>query len=123
VGQLRLDRLDLPYKTADSVISADVEIKYAPFFRYNVLYTFLLPLVLFICSDTRSNFERGKAEITSAITGNLWDQLREPDDLHQFNMYIVGRPLNYFKQGEIHEESKRFWESFEKSLNTALANR
>jgi hypothetical protein len=63
VGRLKLDTWGLKYATADSEISATVELNYLQLFTHSTVYHFLDCLAYFLGSDTRANFDRQKAHI------------------------------------------------------------
>jgi hypothetical protein len=117
VGRLKLGIWGHPYKTADSQISAEVELSYLRLSKYSPVFCFLQNLVLLLCADTKTNFDRGMEEVRSHLVSYLWNAVRQPGSLPPFSMLIIGRPLNYFDQGEVHEESNCFWEDLRKNIN------
>jgi hypothetical protein len=119
VGRLKLDTWGLKYATADSEISATVELNYLQRFTHSTVYHFLDCLAYFLGSDTRANFDRQKAHIDHDLAAHLWNVVRVPGTLQPFSMHITGRPLACFDRGEVAEDDRRFWEGLREKIDTA----
>ena len=95
----------MPYKSAHSEVSADIEIEHAHLFYYGNLRRFLMTASAFISSDALANWDRTKEEIDHSLTSYLWDAGKTHEEMPRLNMRIHGRSLAYFKRCQEREET------------------
>ena len=97
-----------PYKTAETEVSADIEVVCARVFYYDNVRRFLLTIGALIGGDTLSGWDRTREEIDHNLTSYLWDVGASREEMIPLNIRIHGRSLAYFKRCRDREDTSLY---------------